>query len=219
VASAEEIGMDDPAMTDQPDRRAAILDAAAAVFFRDGYARARIDDIIAITGGSKRNIYQGFGGKEGLFEALISDRTALVVQAIEEARTDPGALEDRLVQFGDQATQILFSQAMLGILRAIMSAGPDVANDAAGRISTTLTLITTQMARILAESEGTLPPDSQHGLLADQLLSLLRGGLHIELLIGNRAAISDDQRRVHVRAAVNTFLNGYSAGRPTHIGI
>lgn len=211
--------MDDPAVTDQPDRRAAILDAAAAVFFRDGYARARIDDIIAITGGSKRNIYQGFGGKEGLFEALISDRTALVLQAIEAARTDPGALEDRLVQFGDQATQILFSQAMLGILRALMSASPDVATDAAGHISTTLTVITTQMARILADAEGSFPPESRHGLMAEQLLSLLRGGMHIELLIGNRTAISDDERRAHVRAAVNTFLNGYSAGRPARAGI
>ena len=43
------------------ERRSAILEAAASVFFEQGYAATSIDAIIARLGGSKRNIYNEFG--------------------------------------------------------------------------------------------------------------------------------------------------------------
>ena len=53
-------------------RREALLAAAAEVFFEQGYAATSIDAIIERVGGSKRNIYNEFGSKEGMFTALVS---------------------------------------------------------------------------------------------------------------------------------------------------
>lgn len=45
-------------------RRQALLQAAAEVFFEQGYAATSIDPIIERAGGSKRNIYNEFGTSE-----------------------------------------------------------------------------------------------------------------------------------------------------------
>src|SRR5258708_3587365 len=54
-------------------RRHAFLEAATAVFLEKGYANATLDDIIARSGGSRQTLYSLFGGKQGLFEALIAE--------------------------------------------------------------------------------------------------------------------------------------------------
>src|SRR5688500_1395336 len=67
-------------------RREALLQAAAEVFFEQGYAATSIDAIIERAGGSKRNIYNEFGNKEGLFSAIVTENADKVLStlAIEE---------------------------------------------------------------------------------------------------------------------------------------
>lgn len=55
------------------DKRRALLDGALAVFAEDGYARASIDAIARRAGVSTRTIYNQFGDKATLFEAVIVD--------------------------------------------------------------------------------------------------------------------------------------------------
>lgn len=69
---------DEPPMAAAPRRhrdadqtRSAILAAAAAEFSAKGYAGGRVDDIAARTSTTKRMIYYYFGGKEGLYAAVL----------------------------------------------------------------------------------------------------------------------------------------------------
>ena len=55
-----------------PPRRA-ILDAAIAEFSEKGYSGGRVDDIAARTRTTKRMIYYYFGGKEGLYAAVLEE--------------------------------------------------------------------------------------------------------------------------------------------------
>ncbi|GAA2637256.1 TetR family transcriptional regulator [Paractinoplanes durhamensis] len=52
-----------------------ILDAAAAEFAERGIAGARVDRIIAAANTNKAQLYGYFGSKDGLFDAVIADRT------------------------------------------------------------------------------------------------------------------------------------------------
>ena len=52
-------------------RRERIVRAAAPLFLKKGYDNVSIDEIIGVVGGSKATIYAWFGGKEGLFEAVV----------------------------------------------------------------------------------------------------------------------------------------------------
>src|SRR4051812_28314721 len=60
--------------TNDPERtKANILEVAAAEFGEKGLAGARIDEIAALTQTSKRMIYYYFGGKEGLYLAVLEE--------------------------------------------------------------------------------------------------------------------------------------------------
>jgi AcrR family transcriptional regulator len=53
-------------------KRTAILDAATAVFLRNGYLGTSMDEIAARAGVSKQTVYKAFGDKEHLFSEIVS---------------------------------------------------------------------------------------------------------------------------------------------------
>jgi AcrR family transcriptional regulator len=63
--------------------RAELLDVATRVFADQGYAGARVDDIAAQTSTTKRMIYYYFGGKEGLYIAVM-ERAYARIRALEQ---------------------------------------------------------------------------------------------------------------------------------------
>lgn len=52
-------------------RRQALLESAYELFIEQGFAKTSLDQIISHAGGSKRNVYQYFGDKQGLFVAVM----------------------------------------------------------------------------------------------------------------------------------------------------
>jgi AcrR family transcriptional regulator len=69
--------------------KARILKAAAEVFGRRGIHAAGINEVVEAAGASKLTIYKNFGSKEGLVEAVLTDRTQRVRawhnEAVEQA--------------------------------------------------------------------------------------------------------------------------------------
>lgn len=62
-----------------------VLDAAAAVFRRHGYAATSIEQLVAATGVHRGSLYATFGSKRGLF-----------LRALDRARTGNPRTEDQL---------------------------------------------------------------------------------------------------------------------------
>src|SRR5947208_3105868 len=62
-----------------PERFRRILEAARAHFYAHGLERASVDAIAADAGVSKMTVYSNFGSKEGLFEAVVRERTDRVM--------------------------------------------------------------------------------------------------------------------------------------------
>jgi AcrR family transcriptional regulator len=56
-------------------KRRSIIDAAAAVFCREGFAGANIDLVAAAAGVSRQTVYNHHGDKEKLFAAVVRDIT------------------------------------------------------------------------------------------------------------------------------------------------
>jgi AcrR family transcriptional regulator len=67
-----------------------VLDAAAQVLNREGYARASTNRIAERAGVSVGTIYQYFGDKDQVFAALIDREVAAVVAAFSNAAEDEG---------------------------------------------------------------------------------------------------------------------------------
>jgi TetR/AcrR family transcriptional regulator len=86
----------DPART-QTD----ILDTATREFAARGYSGARVDEIAALTRTTKRMIYYYFGGKEGLFVAVLQRAYAGIRAAEQEVdveHLDPEAAVRRVAE-------------------------------------------------------------------------------------------------------------------------
>lgn len=70
----------------KPEIRAGIVAAAAAVFAEKGYTGARLSDIAAKADLSTGNIYKYFGGKDDLFNDVVTPPTAARLLRLLRAR-------------------------------------------------------------------------------------------------------------------------------------
>ena len=71
-----------------------ILDIAAELFLERGYDAVSLDDILERAGGSKTTLYSYYGGKEGLFAAMVERVTAAkmgMFRDLDPAQLDPKA--------------------------------------------------------------------------------------------------------------------------------
>ena len=74
-------------------RRKEIVSLVATLFLEHGYEKVTIDDIVERIGGSGRTLYDRFGGKAGLFEAVISEYCASVQRDLFSAVDQNASLE------------------------------------------------------------------------------------------------------------------------------
>lgn len=71
-------------MTNLPDTRTRILEAAARVFAEKGYHETRMDDIVSAADSSKGSLYFHFPNKEEIFFGLIETFIGLLESRLEE---------------------------------------------------------------------------------------------------------------------------------------
>ncbi len=86
---------------DKSKKRAAILNGAIDVFINMGYELASMDKIAETAGVSKRTVYNHFGSKENLFQAIVNDFLAQR-QSLKTITYDPEkSLEEQLIAFAN----------------------------------------------------------------------------------------------------------------------
>ena len=87
----------------QAQTRADLLEAAARVFARRGYASASVEEIAEEAGYSHGAVYSNFKGKAELFLAVFEDYMATRVQEVSERReATEGEFEQRAHAMADQ---------------------------------------------------------------------------------------------------------------------
>jgi TetR/AcrR family transcriptional repressor of mexJK operon len=106
-----------------PERCRRILDAARSHFYAHGPERASVDAIAAEAGVSKMTIYSHFASKEGLFEAVVRDRTERVVGGLAGAvGLDPKQPRKALLAVGGQFLALAREDDALGQFRSVYGA-------------------------------------------------------------------------------------------------
>ena len=71
------------------ERLKKLKDSATNLFLEHGYEATSMDMVIQKVGGSRRNIYERFGGKEGLFVAVITDECRKLAKPLEGLVLEP----------------------------------------------------------------------------------------------------------------------------------
>jgi AcrR family transcriptional regulator len=83
----------------------AIMDCAAALFAKEGYPSAKMQDIAKACGATKSMLYHYFPTKDDLLFAMLIEHLERVFQSVEEAIATPGHPRDRLMALVQTYTQ------------------------------------------------------------------------------------------------------------------
>lgn len=105
-------------------RRKAILEAARQVFLRQGYGATSLNDIVGVSGGSLATLYDLFGGKAGLFQAMVEEECGNFFGHLDfdtlEGKEPPEALREIATLFLEGVLQ----QPKMSLLRVIVAEVP-----------------------------------------------------------------------------------------------
>jgi AcrR family transcriptional regulator len=194
-----------------PERVRRILEAAQSHFNEHGLERASVDAIAADAGVAKMTVYNNFGSKEGLFQAVVRDRTATVVAGFPGAGVlDPDQPEKALLAIGARFLALARGDA-LGALRAVYGvagAQPEVCRalyqDGPERLNGELAAYLRR-----AHSAGALKVRNPLQA-ADLFLSMFLGSGHIRGLLKLEMPDAREDKAL-LREAVRVFMAAYGA--------
>jgi TetR/AcrR family transcriptional regulator, mexJK operon transcriptional repressor len=197
-------------------RREAFLAAARQVFEKKGFAEATLDDVIALSGGSRQTLYGLFGGKQGLFEAITSGTCETIFRGLTSEKLAPLATEEVLKEIGTRYLAIVTSPSCLSLNRLVIAEAPRIPevaqrfwNLGPGRSRAFLVeFFDRQIERGLLSM-----PDSRAG--AEYFLEMLSGTVRLQCLIGLRQPPDPQEIDEIVRGAVTQFLSGCQMHKET----
>jgi AcrR family transcriptional regulator len=103
-------------------RRHAFITAAKNLFLTKGYAATPLEEVVAISGGSLTTLYQLFGNKQGLWEAIVAEVCDQLTAPLQEAMT-LGEPRAALKNFARRLDALERSGESAGVLRLILAEG------------------------------------------------------------------------------------------------
>jgi AcrR family transcriptional regulator len=90
---------------DYDTKSQAIIDCAAALFAKEGYPSAKMQDVAKACGATKSMLYHYYPTKDDLLFAMLTDHLTRVIQGVDEAIASPGTPRDRLLALVQVYTQ------------------------------------------------------------------------------------------------------------------
>jgi AcrR family transcriptional regulator len=197
------------------DKRQAILDAAFAVFAREGYAQAGVDTVAAEAGVAKATVYSHFGDKENLLREAVAasadQALARNLAAVDRLTTRGDDLRPTLERVGRHLLQCYCddqSWALRRLLSAELNHFPDLLDIIHTRAADRVTeALADRLARLTVAGHLRTPDPL---LAAEQFFALLCGPMDKRARLGTRRVPTTELRTVS-RAAVATFLLAFSA--------
>jgi AcrR family transcriptional regulator len=104
-----------------PFRRALLLKAAAERFLDQGYDAVSIDSLVQQVGGSKRNVYDHFKGKDGLFIKIVTDLCDEITAPLESLALSSVEPEVALRRFSEEVLRMTLKPRTLSLHRLMIS--------------------------------------------------------------------------------------------------
>lgn len=195
------------------EKRAALVEAAGQLFCRHGFDAVSLDAVARAASVSKLTIYSHFGDKEGLFTAAVEARCEQQLPHGLFERPEGLSLRDALVAIGRAFTGLVQSEDAIQLMR-MMVAQPG------GSTRLATLYFAAGPKRALDEMEGFLRGVQASGQLAigdpreaaGHFFMLLKGIVHMQVLIGLAPPPDAEARARHVERCVDFFLRAHARG-------
>jgi AcrR family transcriptional regulator len=186
-----------------------ILDVATELFLSRGYDAVSLDDIVERVGGSKTTLYSYYGGKEGLFGAIVhrscQDKLAPLLEmnvTDSEPKQGLNAIGRVFISLISQAEGKLLYRMMIAeaerfpkLAAEFYAAGPEA----------TINLVKRNLEHW--QKTGLLRSGSSE-ILAVQFIGILLGNFSVRDMLGLADPRSEQEIKDWVSRSVTLFLEG-----------
>lgn len=205
------------------DRVSRLQQTAAEMFLSCGYEGVSVDGLIGRVGGSRRNVWGVFGGKQGLFVAAVEDMSREITAALAEVPMADAAAREGLTLYGEKLLAMVLRPRLLAMHRLMVSEGQRFPEQARSLCRNGRDQAIAALGAWLAErqSRGELRAGLAAPELAQHFIDLVIAGPQVRALVGELPpGWTPDGIAAHVASAVELFLQGAataapSTGRPT----
>jgi AcrR family transcriptional regulator len=193
-------------------RRAAFLKAAREVFLECGYEAANMAEIVKRAGGSLSTLYAQFGGKKGLFEAMIDNRVGELTEQMQIELAAHAPLKEGLRRIGERFMTKMCEPQSLDVFRLMVGQAkkfPDIA-DTFARLGPER--VRTALSEYLRDRvEAGEIKIKNFDIAASVFFDLVRARLHFRALLDVTYTPTSAEISETVERAVNVFLGGIEA--------
>lgn len=195
------------------EKRTAVLEAAMALFPSRGYDGVSMDAIAQAAGVSKLTVYSHFADKEALFGAAVTECCAQMLPH-RLFVPDPGLpVSEALFQIARPFVDLMMDERAISLHRVMIG-------QAGLNPRLTEIFFGAGPRATLLEMESFLHQAGQSGYLrvadparaSEHFFCLLKGLIHMRVLVGLSAPPSSQQRDAHVREVVGVFLRAFAPG-------
>lgn len=199
-------------------RRHKFVAAAERLFLRCGYAGTSVNEVVRLAGGSLATLYDEFGTKEKLFEAVIAERVSRAFDAPGETPAT-GSVEEHLGQLALRILERMLTAQSLALYRLAVAEGPRFAGLREAVLVAGLGAFLQRLAARFDAMAAAGDLNIEDGALAAQrFLALVQGQHQFAAACGDLARLDATARALHVRQAVAAFLAIYRPAHPAAAG-
>ncbi|MFV3130579.1 TetR/AcrR family transcriptional regulator C-terminal domain-containing protein [Niveispirillum sp. KHB5.9] len=188
-------------------RRQAMIDAAAAIFFEHGFERASLSAIVRRSGGSLSTLYQLFGSKEGLFEAMMTQRCGEIMEPLSAPDLSALCPRETLTRIARALLDLLMDPEAQGLWRMVMGEGIKFPGLAEIYFRCGPDILLAALRNYLAglhERGAVYCPDAMAG--AQSFCMMVHGEQFFRIATGLCPPLDDGERERHVRTMVEMFM-------------
>jgi len=182
-----------------------------AVFLKHGYSGATVELVVRRARASKATIYSFFGGKEGLFDALIDERAERILEGFPEVDDATVNVRAALTSIAKRYLDVAMAPDAIALYRLIVTEGPRFPDLVKGVFRVGQDRVAARLAKALRAWSGrgrvrAADPDR----IATQFLAVVRGDLHLRALGGLLPSDLENAIEGSVDDAVETFWRALS---------
>ena len=198
-----------PGRPKSEEKANAIRQAAVGLFMADGMERTSMDAIAAAAGVSKQTVYSHFKCKEDLFRACVAGKVQNYGLDPSSLPTDDG-VDALLGHIGRQYLTLISDPGVIRMFRLMASEADTHAATVRSFYESGPITTARNIARLLSTY---LPGASANRELAAEMtsefLALVRGEYFLELLLGMRSEISDEEMSTHIGHCISQIHKLY----------
>lgn len=204
-----------PGRPKDPEKRAAILEAAMLLFPARGYDGVSMDAIAQQAGVSKLTVYSHFADKEALFSAAVTEccEQQLPHRVFEPAVDQP--VHKALAAIGHGFVDLIMDERAVTLHRIMVA-------QAGQNSRLTEIFFAAGPRRTLQDMESFLRQAHEHGSLnvpkpdraAEHFFCLLKGVRHMRVLVALCPIPTAAERKQHIEEVVDLFVRAYRPADP-----